>query len=67
MAYNESIANEILDLFKNAPKGNSTYYLKNHDQQDVADTMNLLNRKKPDNFLDTIVGYDQLAPIVLNK
>lgn len=67
MAYKESIAKEILELFKNAPSGNSTQYLDNYNQQDVADTMNLLNYKRPDNFLSSEVGYNMLAPIVFNK
>ena len=43
MAYKQSIANEIMELYKNAPKDKTTeYYLEHFTQQDVADTVNYL-------------------------
>lgn len=68
MAYNESIANEIRQLIKSAPKGYSEYVLEHFDQEDVADTVNRLRFKYPDNTLEETQLYmDNTAPIVINK
>lgn len=68
MAYKQSIANEIMELYKNAPKGKSTeYYLEHFNQQDVADTVNYFATTNPKEIQETDVYYDGKAPIVFMK
>lgn len=67
MAYKESIANEIRELFKNAPKGTSEYTLEHFDQRDVADTVNYLHAQSPELIQETEVYYTGTAPIVFMK
>lgn len=67
IAYRESIAREVLKLVKRAPKGVTTHYLKHFDQKDVADTVNALHRKHPNNIRDTYIDYSGFAPIEIEK
>lgn len=67
MAYKESIAREVLKLIESAPKGVTTHYLKHFDQKDVADTVNTLHIKYPNNIRDTYIDYTGFAPIEIEK
>ncbi len=67
MAYKESIAVEIRELYKNAPEGQSEYTLPQFDQQDVADTVNHFAQLNPKNIQETEVYYSNTAPIVFTK
>lgn len=67
MAYKESIAVEIRELFKNAPEGHSEYTLPQFDQQDVADTVNFFANTNPKGIQQTEVNYSNKAPIVFMK
>lgn len=68
MAYKTSIANEIWEIYESAPTGKtSEYYLDYFDQQDVADTVNILALDYPKIFQDTFVGYENKAIIAIMK
>lgn len=68
MAYKESIANEIRELYKNAPEGKvSTLYLEHFNQEDVADTVNHFAITNPKDIQETYVDYSNKAPIVIMK
>ncbi|MED2940692.1 hypothetical protein [Cytobacillus horneckiae] len=67
MAYKESIAIEIRELFKNAPKGTTEYYLEHFDQQDVRDTANHLHSLHPKSLQDSPFDYTGKATITIMK
>lgn len=68
MAYREEIAFEIRELLKNAPKGHSEYVLEHFDQQDVADTVNILRLDyRGDTIEETQIYQTGNAPIGINK
>ncbi len=67
MAYKESIAAEIRELFKNAPEGHSEYTLPQFDQQDVADTVNFFANTNPKEFSKQKLTIANKAPIVFMK
>lgn len=67
MAYKESIATEIRDLFKTAPKGYSEHYLEHYDQKDVADTVNHLATIDPKKIQETFEDYTEKATIAFTK
>ncbi|MGY3717017.1 hypothetical protein ACWE42_16005 [Sutcliffiella cohnii] len=67
MAYKESIAIEIRNLYQQAPKGTTEYVLEYFNQQDVADTVNLLHYENPRMIDETQVYYTGTAPIIITK
>lgn len=67
VAYKESIANELRELFKNAPPGTTEYVLEHHNQQDVADTVNYFHAQNPKLIQETQVYYTGTAPVVITK
>lgn len=68
MSYKNSIANEIWKYYYSAPTGKtSEYYLENFDQQDVADTVNILAHDHPKIFQDTFISYENKALIAIMK
>lgn len=68
MAYRKEIAFEIRELLKNAPEGHSEYVLEHFDQQDVADTVNVVRLDyRGDTIEETDVYQTNTAPIAINK
>lgn len=68
MAYKESIAFEIRQLIKDAPEGYSKYTLDHFNQQDVADTVNLMRLDYPhDTLVETQIFMTGKAPVCINK
>ncbi|MFS7400727.1 hypothetical protein [Carnobacterium maltaromaticum] len=67
MAYKKSIETDIRELFKNAPEGYSEHYLEQHNQQDVADTVNYLASANPKQIQTTLVDYSNKTPIPFTK
>lgn len=67
LAYKESIATELRQLFKDAPKGTTEYVLEHFDQQDVVDTVNHFHAKNPELIQEAHIYYTGTAPITIMK